>query len=260
MATTRTAPAKVPAKAAKTTKSTAVATADVQSRVAEMIAGLQDRIGKPSGDRIVCNRDKEFELPDGRKSDEPINLIILDFVAANAYYEGKYDPKNPVPPVCASVGKVINNMVPFKSAPEPQNDKCATCPNNQFGSDGNGKACKNTRLLAVLPADFDEDTPIYTLSVSPTGIKHFDKFANSLASAKRMMPFQVVTQVAFDPASDYPTLLFKPLDVVPVEQLEAILAKLDEAEQRLLVEPDFTPREAAKPAGKKTTARRTVRA
>lgn len=234
---------------ATTGAGTAVATVDVNAKVAEMIASMQERLNKPGGDRIKT-AGKVFELPDGRTSSDPLSIIIVDFVSANSLYEGRYDPNNIQPPVCFSIGKVIQNMVPSQSG-EPQSDKCATCPMNQFGSDGNGKACKNTRLLAVLPEDFDEDTPLYTLAVSPTGIKGYDKFVTALATTKRMAPFQVVTEISFDETKDYPTLLFRALEPLDADRVNQVAAKLDEAEQRLFVEPDLTPREQpAKPAGR----------
>ena len=237
---------------------------DIQAQVDAMIAGVQEKTSQHAGDAIRITQNKEFELPDGRKSDGPLELIILDFVSFNAMYEGRYDPNNIQPPVCFSVGTVVQQMVPSAKAPEPQSTSCSTCPMNQFGSDGNGKACKNKRRLAVLPADFDADTPIYTLEVSPTGLKAFDKFVSSLASTQRKVPAQLVTEVDFDPAKDYPTLTFKALRALEAEQVVEVFARIEEGRARINVEPDpaaYT--EAAKPAAKagrgKAPARRAAR-
>lgn len=233
---------------------------DIQAQIDAMIAGVQDKVNKPSGDNIRITQNKEFELPDGRKSDGPLELIILDFVSFNAMYEGRYDPNNIQPPVCFSIGTVVQQMVPSANAPEPQSTSCATCPMNQFGSDGNGKACKNKRRLAVLPADFDESTPIYTLEVSPTGLKAFDKFVSSLASTQRKVPAQLVTEVGFDEARDYPTLTFKAIQPLEADVVAEVFSRIEEARNRINAEPDVSAAGAEKPAkparGKAAPARR----
>lgn len=236
---------------------------DIQAQVEAMIAGMQERVGAPGGDTIKCTKAKEFELPDGRTTSDPLSLIILDFVSYNAFYEGRYDPGNIAPPICFSIGTAVQQMVPSANASEPQCTTCAACPMNQFGSDGNGKACKNQRKLAVLPADFDDDTPLYILNVSPTGLKHYDKFVSTLASANRKVPAQIVTEVSFDEASEYQSLRFKVESPLDAETQVRVFARIDEARARLTTEPDMsrastTP--AAKPArGKAAPARRTTR-
>ena len=63
-------------------------------------------------------------------------------------------------------------LVPSDNAPDKQNDSCRGCPmNSSAPPTGSGKARKNTRMLAVLPPDADSDTELWTLKVSPTGIK-----------------------------------------------------------------------------------------
>lgn len=238
--------------------------ADINAQVEAMIAGVQDKINQHSGDAIRINQNKEFELPDGRKSDGPLELIILDFVSFNALYEGRYDPNNIQPPVCFSIGAVVQQMVPSAKSPEPQSTSCATCPMNQFGSDGNGKACKNKRRLAVLPADFDANTPVYTLEVSPTGLKAFDKYVSALASTQRKVPAQLVTEVDFDLAKDFPTLTFKALRPLEANVVVDVFARIEEGRTRINVEPDPSAyTEAAKPAakagGRKAPARRAAR-
>lgn len=240
--------ARAPATAVAKKSNNLPVSTDIAAQVAAMIAGVQDRVNKPSGDNIRITQNKEFELPDGRKSDGPLDLIILDFVSFNAFYEGRYDPNNITPPLCFSLGTVVQQMVPSENSTEPQCTTCAACPMNQFGSEGSGKACKNKRRLAVIPADFDEDTPIYTLDVSPTGLKSFDKYVSSLASVQRKVPAQLITEVAFDPARDYPSLTFKAKEALDASTVAAVFSRIEAARTRIATEPDMSAATAEKPA------------
>jgi len=236
---------------------TALAPNDIAAQVAAMLAKQQGTTGSTATKGIKITQDKKFEHPDGTKTDT-VDVVIVDYGSYNAYYEGRYDPKNIQPPLCAAKGKVIIELVPFENATERQSDSCEVCPMNQFGSaqSGAGKACKNSRLMALLPADFDEETEVTTLGVSATAIKRFDKFVGSIA-AKGMVPLQFKVELSFDPNETYPSLVFTAFEQLPIELVGVAMTKLPDAE-KLLNEPvDFTPREneAAKPAAKKPASR-----
>ena len=95
-------------------------------------------------------------------------IIILDQIPANLYYAGSYDPNNPAPPDCYALGRfdaegnVVGvdtwdgrtELAPHKDCTSRAHTDCATCPFNQFSSakQGKGKACQNTRRLAVIQA------------------------------------------------------------------------------------------------------------
>lgn len=65
------------------------------------------------------------------------------------------------------------------------------------------KACKNSRLLALLPVDADDETPIMVLKVSPTALKAFDSYVASVARSFQLPPLGVVTEIGFDEAVTY---------------------------------------------------------
>ena len=245
---TTTATANVPAKAGVT------ALADIRAQLAAEVAHLKDQIGKPSGSKIRL-KDKTFSFPDGTLDGGPITLAIVDFVSRNHYYVGKYDPKSPALPVCFAVGKNLKDMKPSPNSPEPQASSCADCPNNQFGSDGRGKACKNTRYLAVLPPDnTDATTELMTLEVSPTGIKKFDALIATLANQNRN-PMEVSVDVAFDERYEYDTLTFNNTQELPEEVIIANFGRRAEAESILTVEPDFAPAPAKQAPARRPTRR-----
>lgn len=248
MATAKKAPAAAkpaakaaPKPAAKTTavavkKSSGGALAEMQAKMAADLAALQGRTGAPGGDKISC-KNKVFKLPDGTESSE-LQLVIVDFTSVNNFYEGAYNKDAIVPPACFAIGNIIADMVPSEKSPVKQSDACAGCPMNEFGSDGNGKACKNARRLAVLPPDADEDTPLWILDTSPTANKAFDAYVRSVAQKFNMTPVGVVTTVSFAEELDYPSLRFS--DPTPNENIAMHYARMDEARDRLAQEPDVS--------------------
>lgn len=249
MATSKTAAKAAPKAAAKpAAKSTALAVkkatggqlVDIKAQMAAELADLADRTAPAGGDKIQL-KNKQFCLPDGAKVDE-LQVVIVDFIATNNFYEGVYDPKNIVPPTCFAIGQIPTALVPSDNAPVKQSDACGTCPMNQFGSSGDGKACKNMRRLAVLPPDADADTPLLILDVSPTGLKSFDGYVRSAASKFHMLPIGLVTTVTFDPGVDYPSLRFG--EPQPNENMEAHWGRRGEALERLSQEPDVSGYEA----------------
>lgn len=249
-----------PAKKSAPAKTTAVATrsngaVSVQEAMKVQLAKLADKTQPATGAVIRVTQDKQFALPDGTKTRDPLRLVIVDFQSMNRYYPNGYDKDNITPPACAAIGEIPINLVPFKNSPERQADTCKDCEKNAWGSDpngGKGKACKNTRILAVLPPDADDDTPMWVLTVSPTAIKGFDGYVNSLQTKLQSAPFMVTTEVSFDDGVDFPSLKFG--DPELLEDASVFAARIDEANKLLTVEPDFSGYEEApaKPMAKKT--------
>lgn len=235
-------------------KTTGANLVSIKEEMARQVAELANKTAPASGPVIRVTQDKMFELPDGTKSAGPLQLVIVDFSTKHAFYEGKFDPKNIVPPACFALGSNPLKMVPSKNAPLAQSTDCQACPNNQFGSDGEGKACKNCRVLAVLPPDADEDTPMWILSTSPTANKGFDGFVTSVARVFQTPPVGVVATVGFDPSVTYAKLVFS--DPVANENLGVHFARQEEAREMLAVEPDVSSFVKAPPARGKAAARR----
>lgn len=259
MATAKKPAAKTaPAKAAE--KSTAVAVkkstslVDVKELMRKQLEANKDKVGAPSGNSIRVTQDKKFIFPDGRTSAEPFEAVIVDFVSRNSFYEGTYDPKNLTPPACFAIGNVPTKLVPSENSPVKQCDTCAVCPMNQFGSAGDGKACKNSRVLALLPPDAAEGDPIWLLTVSPTALKSFDGFVSSVARQFELPPVGVVATIGFDEGSTYPSLRF--YDPQPNGNAADHLARAEEAFELLNVEPDVSQYEAPKPPKRAAAPRR----
>jgi len=127
-----------------------------------------------AGNRI-SNSGKQFTLPNGEAMGPTLDVVILGYQYASAFYEGAYDSKNPQGPVCFAKSSAANlaQIKPAKEVAKPESETCATCPNDAFDSApvGKGKACKNEIQVHVALPDNVNETMI--LAISATGIKGF---------------------------------------------------------------------------------------
>jgi len=183
---------------------------NVQEQLRKELDTLKDRVDPPSG-FMISTKGKTFTLPDGSADDGPLICVVLDWVTSNNYFEGLYNPKEPQPPVCFAIGREVATIAASKNAPKAQGTLCKECPKNEWGSDpqgGKGKACKNTRRLLVVPANATDKTQPWVLNVSPTGLKHFDKYINTLGDVGTH-PIEVVTKISFEASEAYPSLRFE---------------------------------------------------
>lgn len=221
----------------------------VQEMMKAQLAKLKDKTAPSSGNTIRVTQDKQFILPDGSTTPGPLQVIVLDFNTQHTFYAGRFVKGQPNPPICFAISDVARGLTPSPNAPQPQSDSCDTCPMNEYGSgdDGKSKACKNARVLAVLPPDADESTPVWLLRTSPTAIKAWDAYAKGVDRMFGVPPAGVITSVGFDENQTYATLTFS--DAQPHENVVAVSkAKMDEAQELLFQEPDTTERAPAKAA------------
>jgi hypothetical protein len=232
-----TPPSKSTSVAVKKPSSTALVS--IKEQMAKDLALIAGMTAPASGNKINV-KGKVFTLPDGRKTPDPIELVIVDFCTAHDLYPGGYDEKNLVPPICFAIGSNPTTMVPSKNSPELQSDGCGACPMNQYESaaTGGGKACKNSRILAVLPPDADADTPLWKLHVSATALKGFDSFVAGVARQFTVPPYGVIVTVSFDDGVAYPKLVFG--DPRPNENVEVAYSRRAEAADMLKLEPDVS--------------------
>ena len=252
---------KAPAKSAPAKKALAKAPgkgiANVQAindDLAERAKALSTQLGSSGGGpRIqLDNKAGVFVTGDGEQLGTEIRAIVIDFAVAHRYYEGVYNPNNLQPPVCAALGRDVGTMAPFEDAPKVQNDVCVSCPQNQFGSsvNGTGKACKNTRDVAMLLVNEDGsvDDKLYTFSIPPTGLGSFDGVAKFIARTYQSMPIRCIITMTVVDRGTYSTVACS--DPEPNPDYAEHVALLAQAEELVMRKPDFTPRETAKPAAK----------
>ena len=113
----------------------------------------------------------------------------------------------PTAPDCFS----LDGVSPDPESADPQNDLCASCPQNAWGSKVTPtgqqvKACSDNKRLAVVSAD-DPSGPVYLLSVTPAALKGLNQYQKEL-SVRGIPPEIVKTRVSFDTDASFPKLMF----------------------------------------------------
>jgi hypothetical protein len=190
---------------------------------------------------IIRTKGRVFTMPDGRTNQGPLVAVILDFVGFNSYFDGVYNPANPKPPVCWAVGD-LRTLQPSGNSTTPQHTgNCVDCPKNQWGTSltGKGKACKNQMKLALIAGDLAKADPsqIFTINVSPTGIKGFSAYCRRVQRTfgDDALPIRTIVDIGFDPNQTYPTLTFE--NFRPNPNLGIALDLLNDAREMLNREP-----------------------
>lgn len=161
--------------------------------------------------------------------DEPASNIQVVIIDANpnlskVFYDSEYEEGSVAKPTCSSE----DGKKPSADAQDPQAKNCATCPHNTWGSgkNGRGKACSDSRRLAVSPAGQINEPML--LRVPPASLKPLQEYGTMLA--KRGVSFDaVVTKIRFEPGESSPKLVFSPVGFLDEEQYEEAQAmKSDE--------------------------------
>lgn len=191
-------------------------------------AHLANRIGKPSAlaqslsgglsggaeyPRISI-KGSRFRIVEGG-AETVLDSVHLDVVIVGAnprlsktFYAKQWTPDSePSSPDCFS----LDGIRPHQESTEPQNDICAGCPQNAWGSKVTQmgqqiKACADQKRLAVVAAD-DPSGPIYLLQVTPAALKGLNTYHKEL-SMRGIAPEVVRTRVTFDTNASFPKLQF----------------------------------------------------
>lgn len=173
-----------------------------------------------------------------------IDVVVLDHVFENGYYEGAYDPKNPASPICYGYGRTEKDMVPHPECENAQHSDCASCPANAWGSAGRGnaKACKNGRRLAcVMAEDLDdlENAEIFFAKIPPTGIRPWAGYVSALDAQLKRPPYGVVTRIVVLKTSEAFELKFEYVQetteekIATAKMIQAIKSKREAAQAGL---------------------------
>lgn len=184
-------------------------------------------------------------LPDKR-----IDVVLIGVGYWQKFYEGAFNPNVTVNPTCFAVqGGSGEGMVPHENVDEPISEDCTSCKFNQWKSDlrgGKGKACKEGRRLAIIPADALVSVEAATkaelaiIDVPPTSIKNYGNFVNSLAASVKRPMWAVITtlEVVPDPKTQF-QLKFTPVNTIDdVDVIRAIKGRLEEAERACTIPYD----------------------
>jgi len=203
--------------------STALIPANIQ-----VPAHLAGRIGTPSalaqsmagglggGEMYprISIKGARFRIVEG-DTETVLDSTTLDVVIVGAnprvsktWYAKQWTPDSePSAPDCFS----LDGIGPDPQSTAPQNDLCASCPQNAWGSkitpQGKQiKACADKKRLAVVAAD-DPEGPVYLLEVTPAALAGLNQYQKEL-SHRGIPPEIVKTRVSFDTNASFPKLAF----------------------------------------------------
>ena len=195
---------------------------------AQVPAHLAQRVGVPSvlaqslgggigsGESVprISIKGSRFRIVEGT-TETVLDTTTIDvaIVGANprlskTWYAKAWTPDSePSSPDCFS----MDGVSPDASSTEPQNDLCASCPQNAWGSKVTPqgkqiKACSDQKRLAVVAAD-DPTGPIYLLQVTPAALAGLGQYQKELSH--RGIPAEIVrTRLSFDTTASFPKLKF----------------------------------------------------
>lgn len=239
------APTSVPTTAVALPKQTAVAMpGSWRDRIKAVVIKVAEA-EKPSGG-FISFKSGRLSIGDVMMPNDKIEVVVVDYLFHNKFYNVPYNAKNPVPPACYAYARDEESLQPYAGrviagdgpgipgCEDPQSDFCSTCPQNEWGSAGNGsrgKACTNSRRIWLLPADVAQSvdkaqrTDYLQCDLPPTSVKNFQRFVNEAAQAG-MAPFQMVVELSVKP--DDKTLFqvnWKPLEQIKDEAILSALAQ-----------------------------------
>lgn len=271
-------------KAAK--KSTSKALTNWEAELAEQAVAAAEAEANTGGGQFFSVKGGLLTWQDAPLPNNEMAVVILDTIFENVFYEGRYDPDVPQSPTCFAFDHDEDAMEPHKIVVEfgqaQSTDGCKGCEHNEWGSadTGKGKACRNTRRLAMIPAGtlnragdlelFDdvehyEKTTMGFMKLPVTSVKGYASFVKQVAGALKRPPHGIITRISVvpDPKTQF-KVVFEPLEKASDAIMAAIMQRREEAQAIIdfpytLEEEQAPPKRskaAKKPAAKKKPVRR----
>jgi hypothetical protein len=178
------------------------------------------------------------EVIPGNKTD----VVIVHSIHENQFFPGRYDPKKIVSPACWAVAVAEKDMAPDpEKVTKAEATNCASCPLNEWGSDpdgGKGKACKNTRRLAMISASNLGDLEAAELAFARLpvmSVANWSKYVTQIGNVVKRPPFGVITELSVVPDSRSQfKVCFTFKGLVPDEVLEHAISLHEQAKTAIL--------------------------
>lgn len=241
------------------------------AKAAEIAAGMEANTG---GGQFFSIKSGVLSWQDNRLPGNQMVVIILDSIFETVYYEGKYDPDEPQSPTAFAFGRDEKEMRWHEnSAPEFAGQLCSESEVCEWGSadTGRGKAARETRRLAMIPAGtydkhdnltlFEDEahfasTTIGFMRLPVTSVKGYAAFVKQVAGTLRRPPFGIVTRVSVVPDDKTQfKVLFEPIEKVSDDLMDVIIKRHEEAKSTIdfpyqVAEDKPEPTKKGKPAPK----------
>lgn len=216
--------------------------AKLQEQLMKQAQEMATAIEPTGGNTVKPNVRGGFDFPDGEFVEEPLQVVILAVASRKEYYDKPYKQGEVHPPACAAVGTgTFDELVPDPKAPRKQHDTCAGCPMNEFGTapNGSGKACTDRKVIAFQLPNATEDDAIFTLKISPSGLRDFSNYMKRLVTRHGLPPVAFISELRTKPAGSSVTTVVKEVAPLPEDKLGAFVAKQAEAQALVLEPPQF---------------------
>lgn len=159
-----------------------------------------------------------LDTEDGEQAVSELRGVILDTKSRRAYWKSAYGSTAGSAPDCQSNDCTTGTGTPGGA--------CISCPWNQFGTAGmgNGKACREKRVLFFLPEGAYVPSVI---ELPPSSIKPWQDFKLALM-ARGSNPSRVITSISLEKVSKggktYVSVSFKPAGKLGEADMQAITA------------------------------------
>lgn len=205
----------------------------------KQLAAANERVGQSDAKRVKITI-AGFVDPSGSTGPE-LDVTVIDYTLIHAYYDKPYDADLIIPPVCYANNRIFMELGPHPDAPKPQNPTCGSCAMNRFKSAPNGKAkaCRNSRLLAIVPSNNIEGAPMWTFSVAPTSTSRWDNYCKELMR-HNLTPMFARTKMTFEVAGTYAKPVIELIEPLDKTGTAAAISRLDEARELLDMVPDWS--------------------
>lgn len=135
-----------------------------------------------------------------------MDVIIVGVAFENQYYPHKYDPNNVLSPDCYAVALTEDDLAPIDAdCTNAVHSDCESCKLNEWESDpngGKGKACKNTRRLAIIPAaeiDNLDGADVLYARLPVTSVANWAKYVTQIGNVVKRPAFGVITELSVIP-------------------------------------------------------------
>jgi hypothetical protein len=212
------------------------------AKEADIAASMEANAG---GGQFFSLKSGVLSWQDAPMPDNQMAVIILDHIFETTYYEHDYDPENPSGPTSFAFGRDEATLRWHESSLKFAGELCKDTEVCQWGTadKGRGKAAKETRRLAMVPAgnfvngkfkliddpDHYMETTVGFMKLPVTSVKGFAGFVKQVAGALRRPPHGIITKVKVvpDPNSQF-KVLFEPMQNVPDNLMGAIMARREE--------------------------------
>jgi len=240
-------------------QTTAVSAGSYEDRLAALAKAGVEQESRVGGGQFISFKSGMISYQGNTIKGNELDVIAIDHVFENQYNPEKYDPDNPQPPVCYAFGREEDELAPHPESADPQHETCKGCPHNEFGTadNGKGKACKNTRRIAVLPGDPVSAETVQTaeaafIKLPVTSVKGWASFVKTVKALDGLPPLGVVATISTvpDPKTQF-KVTWQKKELIDRDLLPLLLDRHDAMQEEIMF-PYPKPSEEApkKPAAK----------